>query len=75
MNTPSLNDGFNGARDASLLARYEACLGMAGGKITVQSVVATKSLLKRAGFKRTRTHDSYEVPVVRDRFGRWQITA
>lgn len=28
MNTPSLNDGFNGARDASLLERYEACLGM-----------------------------------------------
>ena len=71
--SPSLRDGFNGARDASLLERYESCLGMSGGKITVQAVVATKSLLKRAGFKRTQTHDSYEVPVMRDRFGRWQI--
>jgi hypothetical protein len=73
--SPSLNDGFNGARDASLLERYAECLGIADGKITVQAVQATKALLHRAGFRRTRTHDSYEVPVMRDRFNRWQIAA
>jgi len=68
-----MQDGFNGARDASLLERYAAILGEVGGKITVQCVSATKSLLKRAGIKRTRTHDSYEVAVIRDRFNRWQL--
>ncbi len=73
--SPSLNDGFHGASDASLLERYAASLGMRDGKITVQAVAATKPLLRRAGFCRTRTHDSYEVPVMLDRFNRWQIAA
>lgn len=71
--SPSLRDGFNGARDASLLERYADILGEVGGNITVQCVRATRSLLKRAGFQRTRTHDSYEVAVMRDRFNRWQL--
>ena len=75
MTSHSLQDGFGGASDASLLERYEALFGLRGDKILVQSVAATKSLLRRAGFRRTRTHDSYEVPVMRDRFNRWQIAA
>lgn len=73
--TPSLRDGFNGAADASTLERYEAIFGMQDGKVTVQATPATRGLLRRAGLRRVRRMDSYEVRVMRDRFNRLQLAA
>lgn len=71
--SPSLNDGFNGAGDASLLERYAELLGMQAGKVTVQATRATRALLHRAGFRRVRLMNSYEVPVMRDQLNRLQV--
>lgn len=75
--TPSLADGFNGACDASILERYAELITtpeqLAEGIVIVQCVERTKSLLKRAGYRRTTIHDSYAVHVVKDWLGRLQI--
>ena len=47
--SPSLADGFNGARDAATLARYDWDKEI--GSVHVQSVTATRLLLKRAGVR------------------------
>lgn len=73
--TPSIRDGFNGAADASLLERYAQLLGMQNGKVTVQATRHTRALLHRAGLRRVRLMDSYEVRVERDRFNRLQLAA
>ena len=64
-------DGFGGARDAAILAAgdYYGCLGVC----VVQATERTKSLIRRAGFPRIRTHQFYEIPVVTDGFGRLQL--
>ena len=68
-------DGFNGARDAALLER--AANWKPGSSVPttvqVQRTAATKSLLQRAGYRRTQTHAFYSVRVVRDQFNRLQL--
>lgn len=74
--TPSLSDGFNGAGDAVALERAAAVPASVTPKtVHVQCTRSTKGLLKRAGLRRTRLMDSYEVRVMRDRFGRLQLAA
>lgn len=75
MQSPSLQDGFRGARDASLLERYEQLFGLFDGRVPVQATRFTRSLLRRAGLRRIRLMDTYEVPVTRDRFNRLQLAA
>ena len=64
-------DGFNGARDAAILKAgdYYGCHGFS----VIQATAKTKPLLRRAGFRRIKTHAFYEVPVMRDHFGRLQL--
>jgi len=62
-------DGFNGARDASILANYDR----EGGVVQVQATKRTKGLLHRAGFQRTRTNAFYAVSVRRDSFNHLQL--
>ena len=69
---PSLDDGFNGARDAAILAD-SAKAGAVGGLVMVQATARTRDLLRRCGFAHVRTHALYSCPVRRDRFGRLQI--
>ncbi|WP_395734125.1 hypothetical protein [Prosthecobacter sp.] len=72
--SPSLQDGYNGASDASILEYWAAVPASVTPKtVNVQCTAKTKSLLHRAGFQRCRTHNFYAVPVCRDRFERLQL--
>lgn len=72
--SPSLQDGFNGASDAMILEYWAACAKSVTPKsVHVPCTAKTKSLLKRAGWTRTRTFNNYPVAVMRDRFGRLQL--
>lgn len=71
--SPSVADGFGGARDAVIL---QASAGNTLGTpsvLYVRCTVRTKDLLHRAGFRRTRMLDSYPVRVMRDGLGRLQL--
>lgn len=70
--SPSLQDGFNGARDARLLDTY-ADDGAFRSVVHVQCTDRTRDLLKRAGIKRGRAGHFYSVAVMKDRFGRLQL--
>ena len=63
--------GFNGARDAAILAEgdFYGCHGLS----VIQATARTKPLLHRAGFPRVRMHAFYEVPVMTDEYGRLQL--
>ncbi len=75
--TPSLADGYNGASDASILERYAELITtpeqLEAGIVVVQCTERTKSLLHRAGYRRTTTFDSYQVHVIKDWMGRLQL--
>jgi hypothetical protein len=75
--TPSLADGYQGARDATILESYAASITtpeqLANGIVIVQCTERTKDLLRRAGYRRTTTHNDYAVHVVKDWLGRLQI--
>jgi len=68
--SPSLLDGFMGARDARLLA---AGTFAARGVVSVQCTQRTRDTLRRAGLSRCVMFARYEVRVVRDRFNRLQL--
>jgi hypothetical protein len=68
--SPSLLDGFMGARDARLLA---AATVTGRRLLMVQCTHATRSLLKRAGWHHTEMFNAYEVAVIKDRFNRLQL--
>jgi hypothetical protein len=73
-NSPSMQDGFNGAADASILAFWaDKTLITISTGVMVQCTKKTRDLLKRAGFSRCRTHDFYPVRVCCDGFGRLQL--
>lgn len=69
--SPSLEDGFNGARDAAIFERYDYDPEI--GAAHVQVVSGTKDLLRRAGINKARMGTFRAVPVARDDFGRLQI--
>ena len=72
--SPSLQDGYHGAADASILEYWAAVPASVTPKtVNVQCTAKTKSLLKRAGWNRTRTFNNYPVAVMRDAFGRLQL--
>lgn len=72
--SPSLADGFNGARDAAVLARYDWDKGI--GCVHLQACAATRATLKRAGVARIKTHQFYAVSVEWDvKFRRLQLAA
>lgn len=67
--SPSLQDGFNGARDAAILAESQPTA-------TGRSIYATRrsrDLLHRAGFERVRLAQVYRVTTITDRFNRLQL--
>jgi len=70
--SPSLQDGFHGARDAVILQNADPDHET---KIAhVQATARSRDLLKRAGIKRAKTHEFYQVPVQWDReFSRYQL--
>lgn len=70
--SPSLRDGFNGARDARLLDTY-ADDGAFRAVVHMQCTDRTRGLLKRAGIKRGIAGQFYPVTVLQDRFGRLQL--
>ena len=63
-------DGFNGARDSSILA---ACYDSASRACKVQATDRTRDILHRAGFRRVRTGAFYRVKVRRDELDRLQL--
>ena len=68
--SPSIADGFNGARDARYLSDSDVV------SQTVRRVICskrTRDLLRRAGYARPVFGLPYDVNVVRDRFQRLQI--
>ncbi len=69
--SPSLEDGFRGARDAEILARHDHDEEISS--VHVQATRNTRDLLKRAGYARTFTGAFYAVKVATDDFGRLQI--
>lgn len=70
--SPSLADGFRGARDASILAKADH--DRANGTAEIQATRETRDLLKRAGFQRVTTNEFYLVPVQWDtEFARFQL--
>jgi hypothetical protein len=74
--SPSLLDGFNGARDAGILDTYaERTLPklVRGGVVRVQCTSGTEAMLKRAGIKQPLRFEAYEVAVIKDRLGRLQL--
>jgi hypothetical protein len=75
--SPSLMDGFNGARDAMDLEWYAHSLTefevLRSGFVWVQCTRKTFGLLRRAGIRRKVMMHSYKVAVIRDRFNRLQL--
>jgi hypothetical protein len=71
--SPSRLDGFNGARDAYILARAD--LDFASMTAHVQATYYTRGLLKRAGIKQPKNHEFYQVAFEMDRFNRWQLAS
>ena len=70
--SPSLDDGFHGARDASILSSADRT----GGIAHVQATSFTRDLLKRAGVKRVKTHAFYDVAIEWDgKYSRYQLAA
>lgn len=63
----SWRDGFNGARDASILEMYlkysDTSIATQAREVKVQRTGCTGDLLKRAGFQRTRMFNFYPVRV------------
>jgi len=68
-------DGFNGARDARILADYADEDGGARGVVRVPAVGFTMDILKRAGVRVRRVHEFYPVRVVRDEMNRLQLAS
>lgn len=66
--SPSMQDGYHGARDARLLEQYGRIRETRNGVITmdVQALPATRGLLKRAGIARPSMGDRHAVRAVRD---------
>lgn len=74
--SPSLLDGFHGARDAGILDAYsERTLPqlVRGGVVRVQCTSGTEAMLRRAGIKEPLRFEAYEVTVIKDRLGRLQL--
>lgn len=67
--SPSLQDGYNGTRDAEILRLADVHCGHA----RIQSTPRAYDLLRRAGITRQIRGMFYSVPVSRDRLGRLQI--
>lgn len=66
--SPSMHDGYNGARDARLLGEYGRIRETRNGVITmdVQALPATRELLHRAGVKRIRMGDRHTIHAMHD---------
>ena len=66
--SPSMQDGYHGARDARLLEQYGRIRETRNGVITmdVQALPATRELLQRAGVKRIRMGDRHTIHAMRD---------
>lgn len=70
--SPSLQDGFNGARDAEILSRYDWDKEIES--VHVQATAWTKPLLKRAGIAKVTIAKFYAVRVIWDpKFKRLQL--
>lgn len=73
LSAPSLEDGFNGARDAAIFADWFSTGLVTDSCVMVQATSRTRDLLRRCGFSNIKSHALYPCPVRRDRFGRLQI--
>ncbi|WP_395739328.1 hypothetical protein [Prosthecobacter sp.] len=75
--SPSLNDGYNGARDARLLGRAAGPLasGVTPKTVKVICTADSRAMLKRGGHSRPVAGVAYVVRVMRDRFERLQLAA
>lgn len=73
LSAPSLEDGFNGAKDAAILADWFSTGLVTQSCVMVQATSRTRDLLRRCGFADVRPYALYPCPVRRDRFGRLQL--
>jgi len=69
MNTPSIHDGYRGAGDAALLARFTR----QGEICHVESNDWTHGLLSRAGVSKHEHGKLYSIRVITDKFNRLQV--
>jgi hypothetical protein len=70
--SPSIADGFSGARDAAILLTSDP--ERDAGIAHVQATDYTSDLLKRAGIQNLETHRFYQVAIVWDeKFSRYQL--